>query len=295
MRPNSFTNTRKIRIAAFSNINYIAIAKQWYGRMDVLGYTEHSVVAMDNKTFSLLLAEGYRVEMVSPNMLSPKLNPISSLLSARVHYIYHSLLNGTDIFISDVDSIWNRYVSLHIFKDADVFHAFGTKWPPHVYKILGFTVCTGVALYRSTPRTIDLLKRMVVSCSKSKHRVDGQLILNDVYLNELRIKWNSNLTGGISPVSGLTIKIWNTTFVQRTNITCDGWIISPLAPKNNIAKANIWKVWGSCPIHKKSYGNDNDKVLFHKLTYSGTSAKSSLGYNIHILICYNLYDYIIFQ
>lgn len=235
-----------IKIVAFSNIDYLPVTKKWYQRMNAIGYTEHVIAAMDETTYNNLRNKGYRVELVSKYMKS-----LSSLWSARIHYIYKTLQDGIDIFISDVDSIWNRYIPLTKFSDADIYHSFATVYPGYVYKKWGFTLCGCIGFYHSNVRTIDLLKRMVSTCSKQKN-CDDQDVLNRVYSDVLKIMWSWNNMTGISPGNGLTLRVWDPTLVQRKSVSCEGWIMSPGASKTKVSKLIQWEKWGKCPIQKKN-------------------------------------------
>ena len=51
------TSSEDIKIIAFTDSHYIALAKVWYKRLSSLGYTEHYIVCVDEKAYKKLSTE----------------------------------------------------------------------------------------------------------------------------------------------------------------------------------------------------------------------------------------------
>ena len=78
---------------------------------------------------------------------------------------------GRNVFLVDVDTMWNRKVELKDLFDgtpdeagADVFFSQGTVYPHDAFDAWGFVGCMGSVAFRATPRTSALLKAAMEDC-----------------------------------------------------------------------------------------------------------------------------------
>eukprot|EP00581_Thalassiosira_minuscula_P016890 CAMPEP_0183730976 /NCGR_PEP_ID=MMETSP0737-20130205/33989_1 /TAXON_ID=385413 /ORGANISM="Thalassiosira miniscula, Strain CCMP1093" /LENGTH=366 /DNA_ID=CAMNT_0025963585 /DNA_START=80 /DNA_END=1177 /DNA_ORIENTATION=- len=231
-----------IKILGFSDKNYLPIAKIWYTRMMLLGYTEHYVVAHDEQTYDSLNAEGYRVIpciIKNPDYSHPIKGIWQQIMSARLHLTMDMLKNGTHLLITDIDNVFSRHVPLWGFLEEgyDVYHAFEMRYPMHIYRDYGFVICSGHQFLRSSPEAIAFMEVVMRHCRHAK--CDDQVTYNNVFFTELNIRWdgmdnpdregairvntthpeNSNLlvesVTGRSPVTNHTVKIWDRDFAWR--------------------------------------------------------------------------------
>ena len=216
--PRARTNDRSAwKIVAFASHNYLAITERWYDRLTELGYTEHVVAAMDEALFDALAAKGYRVEdhVVSP---SEKLEPgepvpgwgrhLWKLWRYRLSYALRQTQLGVNVFLVDVDTMWNRYVPLRDLFDgaerdarADVFLSQGTVYPPDVYDEWGFVGCMGSVAFRATPAAQTLLRQAIRACAEGSS-CDDQVAVDRALALKYDIRWDRDGGTGEGELGG---------------------------------------------------------------------------------------------
>ena len=216
--PRARTNDRSAwKIVAFASHNYLAITERWYDRLTELGYTEHVVAAMDEALFDALAAKGYRVEdhVVSP---SEKLEPgepvpgwgrhLWKLWRYRLSYALRQTQLGVNVFLVDVDTMWNRYVPLRDLFDgaerdarADVFLSQGTVYPPDVYDEWGFVGCMGSVAFRATPAAQTLLRQAIRACAEGSS-CDDQVAVDRALARKYGIRWDREAGTGEGELGG---------------------------------------------------------------------------------------------
>ena len=205
------------KIVAFASHNYLAITERWYDRLTSLGYTEHVVAAMDEALFDALAAKGYRVEdhVVSP---SEKLEPgepvpgwgrhLWKLWRYRLSYALRQTQLGKNVFLVDVDTMWNRYVPLRALFDgderdrnADVFLSQGTVYPPDVYDVWGFVGCMGSVAFRATPAAQTLLRQAIRACAEGSS-CDDQVAVDRALARKYDVLWDRDAGVGVGELGG---------------------------------------------------------------------------------------------
>ena len=216
--PRARTNDRSAwKIVAFASHNYLAITERWYDRLTELGYTEHVVAAMDEALFDALAAKGYRVEdhVVSP---SEKLEPgepvpgwgrhLWKLWRYRLSYALRQTQLGVNVFLVDVDTMWNRYVPLRDLFDgaerdarADVFLSQGPVYPPDVYDEWGFVGCMGSVAFRATPAAQTLLRQAIRACAEGSS-CDDQVAVDRALARKYGIRWDREAGTGEGELGG---------------------------------------------------------------------------------------------
>ena len=187
-------------IVGFSDFGYLPAAKLWYKRLSKLGYTNHFIAALDentleaskrNTTFRALPANRY----LPPVNSSIWRNPTQSghkfkwIWSLRIQKVLELLEAGFNVFLTDVDSIWLKYMELSSLPDGvDVIHAKCPSWPKQVSEVWGFVVCGGVAGYRSNGEVVKLFRFMRERCIEM---CDDQKVLNfDAYFRNFGVQWD---------------------------------------------------------------------------------------------------------
>ena len=193
----------KWKIVAFASHNYMSVTLAWYARLTDLGYTEHVVAAMDEGIFNALTAAGVRVEdhVRSPSEPREPGEPVPGwgrhlwkLWRYRLAYVMRQTQMGTNVFLVDVDTIWQRYVALETLfdqsedADVDVFFSQGTWYPRDVYDSWGFVGCMGTVAFRATQRTGELLHAALKHCAP--HQCDDQVAMNHALLHEFHVRWD---------------------------------------------------------------------------------------------------------
>ena len=192
------------KIVAFASHNYLGIATAWYDRLSALGYTEHVVAAMDERLFDVLASRGYRVEdhVVSPSEKPEPGEPVPGwgrhlwkLWRYRLSYVLRQTQLGRNVFLVDVDTMWNRYVPLEALFDgsaddraSDVFFSQGTVYPPDAFDAWGFVNCMGSVGFRATPGAQTLLRQALASCAEGS--CDDQVAMNRALLRKYGVEWD---------------------------------------------------------------------------------------------------------
>ena len=250
-KTDSDGNPSKWIIIAFSDITYIEVAKVWYNQLTKLGYTEHTIAALDHETYITLKEDSYRV-MLTNEKLDRGGRFLKLIWKIRLFTLNSLLKEGYNVMISDVDSIWLSYRDLnklpHMF---DTFHSYGTTFPSDTYSRWKFVVCGCIGAYRRTENTLNLFKDLTEKC---KYACDDQMTLNHLLMREYNMQWTlspgSGNRFGYSKTKNLTSMIFDANDVARGRDLqgkCDkGWIISPKAKKSGDSKISKLKYYKKC-------------------------------------------------
>ena len=210
--PAASSATSDWKIVAFASHNYLGITRKWYDRLTELGYTQHVVAAMDERLFDALAALGYRVEdhVVSPTEHAEPGEPVRGwgrhlwkLWRYRLSYVLRQTQLGRNVFLVDVDTMWNRHVPLDVLFDgteedrrADVFFSQGTVYPPDVFDEWGFVGCMGTVAFRATPAAQTLLRQAIRTCATGTN-CDDQVAMNRALSHKYGVKWNRDSGVGV--------------------------------------------------------------------------------------------------
>ena len=204
------------KIVAFASHNYLAITERWYDRLTSLGYTEHVVAAMDEALFDALAAKGYRVEdhVVSPSEKPELGEPVLGwgrhlwkLWRYRLSYALRQTQLGVNVFLVDVDTMWNRHVPLRDLFDgserdtkSDVFLSQGTVYPPDVFDRWGFVGCMGSVAFRATPAAQTLLRQAIRACADGAS-CDDQVAVDRALARKYDIQWDRDAGIGVGEIA----------------------------------------------------------------------------------------------
>ena len=208
------------KIVAFASHNYLGITRKWYDRLTELGYTQHVVAAMDERLFDALAALGYRVEdhVVSPTERAEPGEPVPGwgrhlwkLWRYRLSYVLRQTQLGRNVFLVDVDTMWNRHIPLDVLFDgteddrrSDVFFSQGTVYPPDVFDEWGFVGCMGSVAFRATPAAQTLLRQAIRTCASGTGQCDDQVAMNRALSRKYGVKWDRDAGVGVGVLgSGL--------------------------------------------------------------------------------------------
>ena len=208
-------NDSRWKIVAFASRNYLAITERWYDRLTSLGYTEHVVAAMDEALFDALAAKGYRVEdhVVSPSEKPEPGEPVPGwgrhlwkLWRYRLSYALRQTQLGVNVFLVDVDTMWNRHVPLRDLFDgserdtkSDVFLSQGTVYPPDVFDRWGFVGCMGSVAFRATPAAQTLLRQAIRACAEGAS-CDDQVAVDRALARKYDIQWDRDAGTGVGEI-----------------------------------------------------------------------------------------------
>ena len=79
------------------------------------------------------------------------------------------LQHGHNVLLTDVDNVFSRLLPMRDLEDhpdrIDVFHAYSTSYPTHVFNDMGFTVCGGMSWLRATPPVLRFVGSVVNQCN----------------------------------------------------------------------------------------------------------------------------------
>ena len=211
--PAASSATSDWKIVAFASHNYLGITRKWYDRLTELGYTQHVVAAMDERLFDALAALGYRVEdhVVSPTEHAEPGEPVRGwgrhlwkLWRYRLSYVLRQTQLGRNVFLVDVDTMWNRHVPLDVLFDgteedrrADVFFSQGTVYPPDVFDEWGFVGCMGTVAFRATPAAAQTLLRQAIRTCATGTNCDDQVAMNRALSHKYGVKWDRDSGVGV--------------------------------------------------------------------------------------------------
>jgi len=229
-----------IKILGFSDRNYLPIARVWYSRMTMLGYTEHHIVAHDEMTYNALHSENLRVIpcfIANPDYGHPVRGLWQQIMSARLHLTIDILRNGTHVLITDIDNIFSRHVPLVGFLEEgyDVYHAYEMRYPQSIYNEFGFVVCSGHQFLRSSPATLEFMKLVMKRCKGSK--CDDQVTYNKVFFYDLDIEWDGLDVGVDSPNDVRGALRVNTTHAENTNL-----LVESVTGRSRVTNHTV-KIW----------------------------------------------------
>ena len=198
-------NNKDWVIVAFSNAAYLPATRIWYQQMNDLGYNNHIIVALDEKTFDILSRnDHFRVDksvaLEELDNLSEKEklkqtrqnNKLGQIWRTRLKTILKYLSSNKNVFISDVDSIWIKHQGLNNLPPMfDAFHGTGKNYPRTTFRAWGFVLCGCIGAYHSNINNIRLFNKIVDICENTENDMgcDDQQLLNNLYLNWLKIKW----------------------------------------------------------------------------------------------------------
>ena len=277
--PKNTPSADDIKIIAFADKHYVALAKVWYERLSSLGYNTHYIVCVDDHSFKKLSQGNYRLiqrYVTNPDYAHPVVGFGRQLYSLRLQFTLEMLQNGTHVLVTDVDNIFNRYISLAaILKEPfHLFHAYEMKYPTYLFQERGFVVCAGHQFLRSSPATISYLRDEVLADCFKTSTCDDQVRYN-VALHKLNVNWNKNPFGEdrikissnntendgllVEELQGTThnmgdsklrIKIWNRDFAWRLSNDLpekcpskDNWVSMPTKIEEHITEKRFNKVW----------------------------------------------------
>ena len=69
------------------------------------------------------------------------------------------------MFLSDVDSVWIKFVDLDkLPENFDAFNAIAKTHPKQIYETWGFTLCGGLGGYRASEKMIDFFEKLKLKC-----------------------------------------------------------------------------------------------------------------------------------
>ncbi|CAJ1957320.1 unnamed protein product [Cylindrotheca closterium] len=278
-KSNRFSRTK---ILGFADYNYREYALRWYQRLSDLGYSEQVVVAVDDAAVDFFRKHKAQIRWEElPYKPCTTWNEDSriyrrQIFGRRWKYVYDQLLKGHSVLITDVDNVFRRNFALQNLEQSeyDVFHAYSTSYPTHVFEEMGFTVCGGLSWLRDDSKVKRFVRSLVNRCNClelqpdkpdtsdelcKKCYCDDQIALNEMlWKGKHKVNWDhemskpANLSDfpfeGLTGVSSTTkhrIKVWDRSFAYRAKMpnVCpiDNWVAMPLY----VDRADVVQVWSA--------------------------------------------------
>ena len=107
-------------IIAFSDRNYLDIAKLWYDQMSDIGYKNHYIACLDSSTYKSFQNIRYQsFPVIGGNKMRDKMSQIRKIRDkkrliwkTRINTMEILLNHGLNVFLSDIDVVWLRYKDL---------------------------------------------------------------------------------------------------------------------------------------------------------------------------------------
>ena len=270
--PQRTTYNNTIILGA-ADAKYKEIAEKWYHRLTELGYTTHEIIAVDRAMLETCRNQGLRCQPLIPSQnCTYPLGVFQGqkyrrlVFATRWLVVLRNLLKGRNVFLSDVDNIYERFMSMEKLEGSpyDVFHAFSNGFPKAAWAKAGFSVCGGVNWIRASPEGIAFVRHFIYQCSNFQLTVpenhtcemicDDQVVLNTQLIideSSLDVTWNKprgwNSTpffrsiSGRSGVTNHSFMIWAMDTVYRGPLEgIDGrcpknpWLSAPLQGSQTI-------------------------------------------------------------
>ena len=276
--PIQTSESERTTIITFTDILYFETTKIWLQRMLELGYAKQiKIYALDDvvyKNLKLLTSSpdysdisSNQIEIVNDFFTVDKTKRTwkpntKKIWHIRIQKISSLLQEGKTVLITDVDSIWNKFVDLEsVFPDTsfDSVHSICGNSPKRVKNAWGFTLCGGFAIYRPTMNNIQIWRTLEKRCKK---KCDDQEELNLLYYeNDMQFfDWKNDGEGrkfkeGVLKSKKLKILILDEDFVLRGSdpTKCKvNWVMNPrISAKDGNKKLQmLQKLQNSiCPIN----------------------------------------------
>lgn len=253
-------DTSGLKIVAFTDFDYIPVAKWWYRRMTSLGYKTHVLVVIDHTAlghFQKINVNGMEYYRVETKIVDPgkrRKNKVRSLWYNRILYCLTELQKGQSLLLTDVDNIFSRYEPLSQFLGSsyDVIFALEGKFPSYIFRKQGFVVCGGLIFLKATKSTIQMMEMLLDRCDGGTKRCDDQvewnkLLTETMTWNNSKSKLNKTDDGllqygfdGVSHVvKGFKAKVWDRDFAWR----------GPFDTEHCPSKSNWVSMPGNLPSH----------------------------------------------
>lgn len=279
------------KILGFADYNYRDYALRWYHRLSNLGYTNHFIVAVDQKAIdfwtNISSTSSEQIQWQAlPYLpcLGYKYDPRGyrrQIFARRWTFIYQQLQQGYSVLLTDVDNVFSRYLPMSELEDSnvDVYHAYSTSYPTHVFEEMGLTVCGGMSWLRATAKVIRFVGSLVNACkcmplvlekqlqdqnTKNNNEkqcrdcsCDDQVVLNELlWKGKHKVIWDRNLSKpkslddyqwesmtGVSSKTKHRIQIWDRNIAYRAPMpeTCppNNWVAMPLY----VDRGDVVDVW----------------------------------------------------
>lgn len=268
------STTSNTIIVAFSDFSYRGLALKWYRRLEQLGYTQHLLVPMDPKAASFFARHKLRFDFLDANhsfsftSCDQHLEPAKRsqkhrrhIFGSRWNYILRHLKSGSDVMVSDVDTIFNQYRDLRELEESnvDAYHAFATgvpSFPKNIFRKFGFTLNGGMHWLRSVEGVVQFIQKLVVICKcetlDCTCMCDDQVVFNRFVFGlhrkggHFKYVWDQALTipktwedvsfstglSGNCSATGHRVKVWdrNTAYrgpINATRCPLDNWFSMP--------------------------------------------------------------------
>jgi hypothetical protein len=106
----------------------------------------------------------------------------------RLAYSLRQSRMGVNLFLVDVDTIWQRHIPLATLfrdKEVDIFLSQGSTYPRDVYDRWGFVACMGTVAFRASARAGEVLRTALKSCGEGQ--CDDQVAMNHALMNKYKV------------------------------------------------------------------------------------------------------------
>jgi hypothetical protein len=275
-------------IVGLANRAYMEVAILWYRRMTEAGFHNHRILAADQTSAWICEELGLRYDNLSKftHTVVPSCHSSQTghtgwrnkifLFAARWIYVRQKLLEGYNVLLTDVDSVYNFHTPLSRLESDNYDHitAYADKMPLNVFQQTGFTVCGCFNWMRSTPSMIQYLDLFLANCGCTVEKnvngtckcgCDDQVTMNSMLFYQLDMVWDP-YTGrmddndeffqdsitGVSQRNGQRIKVLDRGLVYRGNRrnTCQegNWITFPKSNGTETKMEQMKQLLGNCPL-----------------------------------------------
>ena len=269
------------KIVGFTDTKYLWITRLWYMRMKELGYKNLLIVALDEPAFLILesrvqlgelesneirlahytLEDAFSTETENKTgsndwVMNKNIRHKSkSIWKIRINMVKILLEEGWSVFVTDVDSIWMKYVDLEKFpENIDAFFVKTASFPARARAAWGFTICGGVVGFRPTKAIFEMFTDLAYWCNSN---CDDQLQMN-YRLMQYRVEWYDNSSESeFEPIRAFDKENFEDFLFRTKNLT--------VVSKNDIGL-------GHSPVNFFRIGQTTHEVFFRVAVYRGNEA-----------------------
>ena len=257
-----------LKIITLSNFSYREVALNWVKHIENLGIRNYEVVCVNKPCYEYLREKGakvsfpkrislfrkadeprYKIRRRAERWLSAfrltqhknKKLTIQWKLIWKLMVTQDFLAAGHDVILSDSDALWLKDPVEDLFYSNSNDVVASTVWadnafPPKFREKYGYTLCTGWIGFRSNPKAIGLLDR-VMAKAKWRRETSDQRAFNNFLMSRNPSIRKSDL-GDVFTADGVRILALRKKLVKRGKYVPETYVWHPNSDKNPRAKKN---------------------------------------------------------
>lgn len=252
----------RLKIIALSNFRYREVALNWVKHVEKLGIENYEIVCTDELCHEYLKKRGVEASLWETAASSETRFTIKDKIKCGLRWVVkrtlgggrksadkgnkYSLIwkliaarnflrNGYDTLLSDTDALWLKDPIQDLFYSHSNDVIASTVWasnafPPKFREKYGYTLCTGWIGFKSNPKVIAYLDRVLAEAEKQKERSD-QRAFNHFLMSRNPTIRKSDL-GNVFTADDVSILALRQELVKRGEYVQGTYVWHPNSEKN---------------------------------------------------------------